>query len=72
MQRGTLMQTVALGGLLVLAGVLLLAQTYIDLSAWAWFGLVLVGGLTALAFYLADRSNQALLITTYVLSLIHI
>jgi hypothetical protein len=65
--RTRTLQAVALGGLLILAGVLLLAQTYIDLSAWIWFALVLLAGLVALAFYLADRSNQAMFITAYVL-----
>lgn len=67
MRTGTLMQAIVLGGLLVVAGVLLLLQTYIDLSAWVWFILLAVGGLTALAFYVADRANLAMLITAYVL-----
>jgi hypothetical protein len=67
MRTRTLTQSLALGGLLVLAGVLLLVQTYVDLSAWVWFGLVLIGGLVTLAFYLVDRSNLAMLIASYVL-----
>lgn len=67
MRTQTLTQAIVLGGLLVLAGVLLLLQTYVDLSAWLWFLLLTVGGLAALAFFLADRSNLGMLITTYVL-----
>ena len=66
MRTGSLMQAIVLGVFLVAAGVLLLLQSYIDLSAWAWFILLIVGGLAALAFYIGDRSNLAMLITAYV------
>ncbi len=67
MQTRTLIQAVVLGTFLVLAGVLLLLQTFVDLSAWLWFALMAAGGLVALVLYLADRSNLAMLIMAYVL-----
>ncbi len=67
MRSRTIRQAIVLGGFLVLAGILLLLQTFVDLSAWLWFALMAVGGLVALVLYLADRSDLAMLITAYVL-----
>lgn len=67
MRTRTLIQAIALGGFLVLAGVLLLLQSYTDLSAWVWFVVLVVGGLAALAFYVAEPSDRAALITAYTL-----
>jgi hypothetical protein len=63
----TVKQAIVLGIFLVFAGILLLLQTFVDLSAWLWFVLLAVGGLAALVLYLADRSDLAMLITAYVL-----
>jgi hypothetical protein len=60
-------QNVVWGGLLILFGVLALAQTFIDISVWAWVAILGVTGLGVFAVYLSDRSSKALLIPVYVL-----
>jgi hypothetical protein len=60
-------QAIALGGFLVLVGVLLLLQSYLDVSAWVWLALMLLGGLVALGFYVLDPADRTALITAYAL-----
>ena len=55
------------GGLLILVGVALLVEGYIDLSAWAWVALLIAAGFLAFGAYLTDRSEWALLIPAYVM-----
>jgi hypothetical protein len=55
------------GGILILVGALLLAETITDLSAWVWVVLLVAGALVASGLYLADRSDWAMLITAYAL-----
>lgn len=55
-----------MGSFLVLAGVLVLLQDLMDVNAWLWFTLLAVGGLVAMLLYIADRSDTAMLATTYV------
>lgn len=55
------------GGFLILAGVLLLVDTVIDVSVWIWVILLLATGLVALGFYWIDRTDWAMLIPAYVL-----
>jgi hypothetical protein len=55
------------GGLLILVGVALLVEAYIDLSAWVWVALLIVAGFIAFGVYLTDRSEWALLIPAYVM-----
>jgi len=55
------------GGILIVAGVLLLVETVTDLSAWIWIILLAAGGLGAFALYLSDRTDWSMLLTAYVL-----
>jgi hypothetical protein len=55
------------GGILIVAGVLLLVETVTDLSAWIWIILLAAGGLGAFGLYLADRTDWSMLLTAYVL-----
>jgi hypothetical protein len=55
------------GSILIVAGVLLLVETFTDLSAWIWIILLAAGGLGAFALYLADRRDWSMLLTAYVL-----
>jgi hypothetical protein len=55
------------GGLLILVGVALLVEAYIDLSAWVWVAILIVAGFIAFGVYLTDRSEWALLIPAYVM-----
>lgn len=60
-------QALVWSAMLILVGVLLLIETFTDLSAWIWVLLLAAGGLGAFALYLADRSDYGILITAYVL-----
>jgi hypothetical protein len=55
------------GGLLILFGVMALAQTFTDISAWVWAVVLGISGLVVFAVYLSDRASKALLIPVYVL-----
>jgi hypothetical protein len=55
------------GGVLILVGLLLLVNQFVELSPWVWVLLLAVAGLGAFALYLADRSDWAMLLATYVL-----
>jgi uncharacterized membrane protein HdeD (DUF308 family) len=52
---------------LILLGVLLLVNQYIELRWWVWFTFLAVAGLVALGLYLTDRSDELMLLATYVL-----
>jgi len=60
-------QVLVLSTVLILAGVLLLIEVFIDLSAWIWILLLAAGGLGAFGLYLSDRSDSGILLTAYVL-----
>lgn len=55
------------GGLLILAGVLLLVETFAELSTWVWVVALVAGALLATGLYLTDRSDWPMLLTTYAL-----
>jgi hypothetical protein len=55
------------GGLLILFGVMMLVEQYVDITAWAWVAVLAAGGLGAFAIYLTDRSDWRFLIPPYVL-----
>ena len=52
---------------LILVGALLLIGQFIELGAWVWVAILGVGGLCALGLFLADRSDELMLVTAYVL-----
>lgn len=54
------------GGLLILFGVMGLAETFTDLSAWGWVTILTVAGMGVLGVYLTDRSEWGFLIPAYV------
>jgi hypothetical protein len=60
-------QGIVWGGLLLLLGLLLLIETFTDLSAWVWIAALVLGGLGASTLYLADRSSFGNLIPSYVM-----
>jgi hypothetical protein len=55
------------GGLLILFGVVALAETFVDLGAWAWVAVLVAGGMGVYAVYATDRTAKWLLIVSYVL-----
>ena len=55
------------GGSLIIIGVLSLVGQYVELSPWVWIAFLAVAGLGAFGLYLTDRSDGAMLLTTYVL-----
>ncbi|MFC2036816.1 hypothetical protein ACFLYD_02435 [Chloroflexota bacterium] len=63
----TIKQSVVWGGVLILAGLLLLVNQFIELSPWVWVLMLAAAGLGALGLYLTDRSDWAMLLATYVL-----
>ncbi len=67
MEGRTMRQAAVWGGVLILAGVLLLVETVIGLSAWIWILLLAAGGLGAFGLYLSERSDWSMLLTAYVL-----
>ena len=60
-------QRLVWGLLLILFGVLALAEAYTDLSAWVWVVILVAAGAVAFGVYLLDRSEWGSLITAYVL-----
>ncbi len=60
-------QTLVLGSLLVLFGVLALVEQFVDLSLWAWVGVLAASGLGVLAVYLTERTAWGLFLTAYIL-----
>lgn len=67
MTERTMKQGMIWGGVLILAGVLLLVNQVVELSAWVWVLFFAAAGLGALGLYLADRSDWGMLLATYVL-----
>jgi hypothetical protein len=67
MKSQTRKRSLIWGGLLILFGVVLLLETFTDLTAWVWVGILVAGGLGVFAVYLTDRSDRGLLIPAYVL-----
>ena len=67
MKSQTRKQALVWGGLLILFGVITLAETFTDLTAWTWVALLAAAGLGVFAVYLTDRSDRGLLIPAYVL-----
>jgi hypothetical protein len=55
------------GALLVVLGIMLLLETFMDLSAWVWFVILVLAGLGVFVLWRADRSSWAGLIPAYVL-----
>ena len=60
-------QSLVWGGLLIVFGLMGLADSYLDLSVWAWVGVLAVSGVGVLAVFLSDRSEWWPLIPAYVL-----
>lgn len=54
------------GGLLILFGVVGLAETFIDLSAWAWVVILAAAGFGVFGVYQTERSEWGLFILAYV------
>lgn len=55
------------GGVLIVAGALLLVNRSVALSPWVWAGFLVVAGLGALGLYLADRTDGPMLLMAYML-----
>jgi len=55
------------GVFLILLGVILMVEVFIDLTAWAWVAFLTVAGFGAFGIYLTDRSDKGVLIPAYVL-----
>jgi hypothetical protein len=55
------------GGALILIGVLLLVNRFVELGPWVWAAFLAGAGLGALCLYLADRSDGLVLLAAYVL-----
>lgn len=53
------------GGLLIIIGVLALLDTFIELSAWIWVGILTVGAVAIYGVYTVDRTDRWLLIVAY-------
>lgn len=60
-------QGIIWGGLLILFGVMGLAEAFTDLTTWAWVAVLVLAGLGVFGVYLRDRSGWGLLIPAYVM-----
>ncbi len=60
-------QTLIWGGVLILTGVLLLVNRFVELSPWIWAAFLAGAGLGAFGLYLADRSDGLVLLAAYLL-----
>ncbi len=60
-------QALIWGSLLIIFGVVGLVESFTDLSAWAWVGILAVTGLGIFGIYLRDRSEWWPLIPAYAL-----
>ena len=60
-------QALVWGSLLIIFGVVGLVESFTDLSAWAWVGILAVTGLGIFGIYLRDRSEWWPLIPAYAL-----
>lgn len=54
------------GGVLIVAGILLLVDRSATLSPWVWAGSLVVAGLGALGLYLVDRTDRLMPLVAYV------
>ena len=55
------------GVFLILLGVILMVEVFVDLTAWAWVAFLTAAGFGAFGIYLTDRSDRGVLIPAYVL-----
>jgi hypothetical protein len=60
-------QGIVWGGVLILVGILLLVNQFVELSPWVWVLALAAVGLGAFGLYLSDRSDLAMLLAAYVL-----
>ena len=60
-------QVLVWSAVLILVGVLLLVNLFVELSPWVWAAFLAAAGLGTFALYLADRSDGLVLLATYVL-----
>ena len=67
MKSGTRKQGIVWGGLLILFGIMALAETYTDLGPWVWVVVLAAAGLLVFLVFLTDRGDYGLLLPTYVL-----
>lgn len=63
-------QSLVWGGLLIVFGLIGLANSYLDVSVWIWIGVLAASGVGVLAVYFIDRNEWWVLIPAYVLLLI--
>ena len=61
----TTKQAIVWGGLLILIGLLLLVNQFVELSPWVWVLVLAVAGLGAFGLYLAARSDLAMLLAPF-------
>ncbi|MCJ7824735.1 MAG: hypothetical protein MUP44_07540, partial [Anaerolineales bacterium] len=60
-------QSLVWGGLLIVFGIMSLANSYLNFSIWVWIGVLAASGVGVLAVYLGDRKERWTLIPAYVL-----
>jgi hypothetical protein len=70
MQNISRTQSLVWGGLLIVFGVMGLAESYFDLSVWAWVGALAASGVGVLTVYFSDRQERWSLIPAYALLMI--
>ena len=63
-------QSLVWGGLLIVFGLVGLADSYLELSVWAWIGVLAASGVGVFVVYFSDRSEWWPLIPAYVLLVI--
>ena len=63
-------QSLVWGGLLIVFGLMGLADSYLELTVWAWAGAMGIAGLGILVVYFSDRSEMWPLIPAYSLIMI--
>ena len=67
MMTRAMKQGIVWGGVLILVGLLLLVNQFVELSPWVWVAFLAVAGLGAFGLWLADRSDGLMLLAAYVL-----
>ena len=72
MQTSETRQAIVGGGLLILFGVMMLIQEYVELGAWIWVAVMIVSGLAVYAVYAMTRTEAWMLIVSYSLLVIGI
>jgi hypothetical protein len=63
-------QALIWGSVLILVGLLLLLNHFVELPPWAWAACLAGAGLAALALYLAERSDGLVLLSAYLLGFV--